>query len=134
MKKRLTVVLLTLIGTLFIQPGSPVGAEKALTRIYIANLADPPQTIAAYCTAGEPTVVRPGATASCRTALPALFRLGFAGSSQTVLDVTQEGNFAVQIRTCSGTVTVQGARESLPQLLPNQTDYFVYVWKMGESR
>lgn len=115
-------------------PESPAAADKALARVYIANLASPPQNIAAYCTAGEPVLVRAGEVASCRTGLPALFRLGFAGSSSALLDVSREGNFAVEIQTCSGKVRVQGALESLPKLVPGQTDYFVYVWTIGDAR
>jgi len=115
-----------LLGADSSKPSEPDALKKA---IYLANNTTGEQVVLGGCDQTADLSVAPGRVGRCRSEDPTTFLLSLPGGETVTLDVTQEGNFEVEI---SGN-SVRGALETAAGLLGVDESYYVFVWVIEES-
>ena len=108
--------------------GVPQKSFPPDVRVTVTNRARGNWIVAAGCSGDIDFVLVSQDVKACQSADPKSFKLGLYGSTLTTLDVTKEGNFAVDVKSPDGCMRLQGSLESVTGLIPAIKQYYVYVW------
>ncbi len=100
--------------------------------VYLAHRAQTDEVLAGGCGASLDFRVSPGGLETCQSSDPADFKIGFEGGAYSVLDVTPEGNFSIEVQGPSGCRKIRGALETAEGIVPFVRHYYVIVWVVGE--